>query len=88
MPRVCDDHQFGLKPLWFTGGEWASGFATAVLMEQYDEAKRAYKPSKMPESKRVSRENRPYYPTTLPKKIWVEDEDLYQESQRQYAQSM
>jgi hypothetical protein len=83
-----NDHQLGLKPLWFTGGEWRSGFATTVLKEQYDEAKRAYKPSKMPESKRVSRENRPYYPTTLPKKIWVEDEDLYQESQRQYAQSM
>jgi hypothetical protein len=77
----------GLKALWFTGGEWRSGFASNVLKLQYEEANANHqlKPSERPDKKRVSWENRPYRPPSLPKAIWVEDEDLYHESQRQVA---
>lgn len=82
-----NDHQLGPKPLWFTGGEWASGFASNVLKLQYEKANANHqlKPSKRRDTTRVSWENRPYSPTTLPKVIWVEDEALYQEAESQVS---
>jgi hypothetical protein len=56
---MFNDYQLGLRPHWYSGGEWHCGFAQAVSKQEYKQATKALKAGRINDPLRISIANRP-----------------------------